>query len=90
MGRHWLAVASVVSAAVVVVVAFVWAPVALGPSRLVVADVQFGVAVVELVAVELVAVELDLAVAELVVVAAVDQVPESVEKASAVEASAVL
>ena len=66
MDRHWLAVASVVSAAVVVVVAFVWAAVALGPSRLVVA------------------------VAELVVVAAVDQVPESVETASALEASAVL
>ena len=86
MGRHWLAVASVVSAAVVVV-AFVWAAVALGPSRqrMVVAVVQFGVAVEEPAVVEL-----ELAVVELVVVADFDQGPESVERASAVEASAVL
>ena len=75
MDRHWLAVASVVSAAVVVVVAFVWAAVALGPSRH-----RMVVAVVGL----------DLAVVELVVVADFDQGPESVERASAVEASAVL
>ena len=76
MGRHWLAVASVVSAADVVVVAFVWAAVALGPSRhrIVVAVVGIDLAVVELV----------------VVVADFDQGPESVERASAVEASAVL
>ena len=64
---------------------------ALGPSRhrMVVAVVEL--AVVELVVVgldlavvELAVLELDLAVVELVVVAAVDQVPESVERASAV------
>ena len=84
LGRHWLAVASVVSAAVVVV-AFVWAAVALGPSRqrMVVAVVQFGVAVEEPAVV-------DLAVLELVVVAAVDQGPESVERASAVGSFVVL
>ena len=72
MGRHWLAVASVVSVAVVVV-AFVLAAVALGPSRHAAAVVG-----------------LDLAVVELVVVAAVDQGPESVERASAVGSSAAL